>query len=59
LPDLDCQHFGRVHLTIQEFDDPSEFGGDLIRHENQTYFPRLEIGFNLLPKAFDGIISGI
>lgn len=50
LPDLYGQHLGRVHLLVQELDDPPQFGGDDVGHEDQPHSPGQEVRLHRLPE---------
>jgi hypothetical protein len=53
LLDLDGQHLGEFHLLVEEFDDATEFGRNLVRHKQHPNLPRLQIGLHLGPELLD------
>lgn len=54
LPDLHGQHFGRVHLLVQELYDPPQLGWDGVRDEEEADLAGLEVGLDPLPEVSGG-----
>ena len=54
LPDLHGQHFGRVHLLVQELHDPPQLGWDGVRDEEEADLAGLEVGLDPLPEVSGG-----
>src|SRR5271168_3241090 len=46
LLDLDGEHFCRVHLAVEELDDPPQLSWNLVGYEKQSDPPSLEVRFH-------------
>ena len=51
LPDLNGNHLGRIHLLVEELDDPSQLVRNLVRDENHTNATGLEVRLDLAPEV--------
>src|SRR5438067_1741537 len=58
LLDFDGEYLGRVHLSVQEFDDASELGRNLISYEHEADAPSLQIRLDPLPEFFRSALFG-
>lgn len=54
LADLHGQHFGRVHLLVQELHDSPQLGWDGVRDEEEADLAGLEVGLDPLPEVSGG-----
>src|SRR5262249_195052 len=53
LLDLHCEHFGRVHLAVEELHDAAKLRGDHVRYKNHSDPPCLEVRLDPLPELLD------
>jgi len=51
LPQLDGEHFGGVHLAVQELDDPAQLRGDDVGDEEEADPAGLEVGLHPRPEV--------
>ena len=53
LSQFERQHFSRVHLLIEKFNDQSKLGRNVVGNEQQAYPTGLKICLERLPKFDD------